>query len=35
MNDEEIFQIARNYVIALFQKIVYKEFLPLLLGDAY
>lgn len=35
MNDEELFQAARNYVIALLQKVVYKEFLPKLLGDAY
>jgi hypothetical protein len=34
-NDETIFQIARNYVIGLLQKIVMKDFLPHLLGDSY
>lgn len=33
-NDETIFQIARNYVIGLLQKIVLKDYVPLLLGDS-
>lgn len=33
-SDEEIFQSARNYVIALLQKITYEDFLPHLLGKA-
>lgn len=35
LNDETIFQIARNYVIGLLQKIVLKDFVPHLLGDSY
>lgn len=35
MNDEEIFQAARNYVIALLQKISMEDFLPILLGAEY
>lgn len=35
MNDEEVFQAARNYVIALLQKISLEDFLPLLLGVEY
>ncbi len=35
MNSEELFQAARHFVIGLFQKIVMKEFLPILLGDYY
>ena len=34
LEDEEIFQIARNYVIGILQKITYKDFLPLLLGKS-
>lgn len=34
-NDETIFQIARNYVIGLLQKIVIKDFAKILLGDKY
>lgn len=33
--DEEIYQIAKNYVIGLLQHITYDEYLPLLLGDKY
>lgn len=36
MNDEQVYQMARNRIIGLLQKITFKEFLPLLLGpDAY
>lgn len=34
-NDETVFQIARNYVIGLLQKIVLKDFVKILLGDKY
>lgn len=34
-NDETVFQIARNYVIGLLQKIYIKDFVPILLGDRY
>lgn len=34
LTDEEIFQIARNYVIGLVQHITYDEYLPALLGKA-
>ena len=34
-NDETVFQISRNYVIGLLQKIVLKDFVPILLGDSY
>lgn len=33
LNDEEIFQAARNYVVGLLQKITYEEFLPVLIGQ--
>ena len=33
LNDEEIYQAARHYVIGLLQKITMDDFLPLLLGD--
>ena len=32
LNDEEIYQAARHFVIGLFQNIVFEEFLPQLLG---
>lgn len=32
MVDEDVFQIARNYVIGLIQKITYDDYLPILLG---
>lgn len=35
LNDETVFQIARNYVIGLLQKITLKDFVPILLGDSY
>lgn len=35
LNDEEIYQAARHYVIGLLQKITMDDFLPLLLGDSY
>ncbi len=34
LNDEEIYQIARHYVIGLLQKITFDEFLPQALGTA-
>lgn len=34
-NDETVFQIAKNYVTGLYQKIVLKDFVPILLGDRY
>ena len=33
LSDEEIFQKARRWVIAEMQNIVYKEFLPTILGE--
>jgi peroxidase len=33
--DEDLFQIARNYVVGLIQKIVFDDFLPILLGDNF
>lgn len=33
LNDETVFQIARNYVIGLLQKITLKDFVRILLGD--
>ena len=32
MNDEQVYEAARNYVIGLIQKITYEDFLPILLG---
>ena len=32
MEDEQIFQGARNYVISLLQKITYEDFLPIMIG---
>lgn len=32
MNDQLLFQTARNKIIGLLQKITFKEYLPLLLG---
>ena len=32
LNDEELYQAARHFVIGLLQKIVFDEFLPILLG---
>lgn len=32
LSDEEVFQIARNYVIGLIQHITFDEYLPILLG---
>jgi len=34
LNDEEVFQIARNYVIGLVQHITFDEYLPILLGKS-
>ncbi len=34
LSDEEVFQIARNYVIGLVQHITFDEYLPALLGKA-
>lgn len=34
-NDETVFQIARNFVIGLLQKIVLKDFAKILLGSKY
>ena len=34
LSDEEIFQIARNYVIGLVQHITFDEYLPILLGKS-
>ena len=33
LNDEEVFQQSRKFVIAELQNIVYKEFLPKILGS--
>jgi peroxidase len=35
LSDEEVFQITRNIVIGVVQKIVYKDFLPILIGDSF
>jgi hypothetical protein len=35
LNDEELFQIGRNYVIGLIQKIVFDDYLPILFGKEY
>lgn len=32
MDDEELFQAARNYVVGLLQKITFEDFLPILIG---
>ena len=32
MNDQQVYEAARNYVIGLIQKIAYEDFLPILLG---
>ena len=30
--DEEVFQIVRKYIIGILQKIIYEDFLPILMG---
>ena len=35
LSSEELFQTTRNIVIAEIQKITYKDYLPLLLGDSF
>ena len=32
LNDEEVYQAAKNYVTGLIQKITFEEFLPILIG---
>lgn len=33
LSDEQLFQGGRNYVIALLQKITFKDFLPIMIGS--
>lgn len=35
LNDEQVYQAARHYVIGLLQKVTMEDFLPLLLGQEY
>ncbi len=35
MSDQDIYQIAKNYVTGLIQKIVFEDYLPILLGNNF
>ena len=35
LNDEELYQLSRNWVIGLLQKISFEDFLPILLGSKH